>query len=35
MKKASEIYNKWGWGDYQPMLEAFGEILLQVDCGEY
>lgn len=37
MKKASEIYNpdNWGWYDYQPMLEAFGEILLQVDCGGY
>jgi hypothetical protein len=38
MKKASEIYNpddKWGWCDYKPMLKAFGEILLQVDCGQY
>ena len=38
MKKASEIYdpkNIGGWYDYEPMLEAFGEILIQVDCGQY
>lgn len=36
MKKASEIYdNSWGWWDYQPMLNEFGNILLQKDEQNY
>lgn len=36
MKKASEIYdNSWGWWDYQPMLNEFGDILLQKDEQNY
>lgn len=36
MKKADEIYdNSWGWWDYQPMLNEFGNILLQKDEQNY
>ena len=36
MKKADEIYdNSWGWWDYQPMLNEFGNILLQKDERDY
>lgn len=36
MKKADEIYdNSWGWWDYQPMLNEFGNILLQKDEQDY
>ena len=36
MKKAKELYeNKGYWYDYQPMLDEFGEILLQVDDDDY
>lgn len=36
MKKADEIYdNSWGWWDYQPMLNEFGDILLQKDEQNY
>lgn len=37
MKKAIEIYedDKWGWDDYQPMLNSFGKILIQVDDDDY
>lgn len=36
MKKANEIYdNSWGWWDYQPMLNEFGDILLQKDEQNY
>lgn len=36
MKKADEIYdNLWGWWDYQPMLNEFGNILLQKDEQDY
>lgn len=36
MKKADEIYdNSWGWWDYQPMLDEFGNIILQKDEQNY
>jgi hypothetical protein len=36
MKKADEIYdNSWGLWDYQPMLNEFGNILLQKDERDY
>ena len=36
MKNADEIYdNSWGWWDYQPMLNEFGDILLQKDEQNY
>lgn len=36
MKKANEIYdNSWSWWDYQPMLNEFGDILLQKDEQNY
>lgn len=37
MKKAKEIYENDGfsWYDYQPMLDEFGEILIQVDDEGY
>lgn len=36
MKKADEIYdNSWGWWDYQPMLNEFGNIILQKDEQDY
>ena len=33
MKTAKEIYedDKWGWDDYQPMLDSFGKIIIQID----
>lgn len=27
--------NRWDWYDYQPMLEAFGKIAIQVDDRDY
>lgn len=37
MKKAKEIYetDRFSWYDYQPMLDEFGEILIQVDEEAY
>lgn len=36
MKTAKELYKDKGyWYDYQPMLEEFGEILVQVDEDSY
>lgn len=36
MKKVDEIYdNSWGWWDYQPMLNEFGNIILQKDEQNY
>ena len=37
MKKAEEIYenDRFSWYDYQPMLDEFGEILIQVDEEAY
>lgn len=36
MKTARELYEKDGyWYDYQPMLQEFGEILLQIDDDGY
>lgn len=36
MKRAEELYeNEKYWYDYQPMLDEFGEILLQVDDDDY
>jgi len=44
MKKAKELYKKdnnqnsyWGdfWYDYQPMLDEFGEIIIQEDEEDY
>lgn len=36
MKTAKELYeDKEYWYDYQPMLEEFGEILVQVDEDNY
>lgn len=37
MKKAKEIYesDRYFWYDYQPMLDEFGEILIQVDEEGY
>lgn len=36
MKTAKELYKNEGyWCDYQPMLNEFGEILLQVDEDDY
>ena len=36
MKTAKELYKDKGyWYDYQPMLEEFGEILVQVDEDNY
>lgn len=36
MKKADEIYDSsWSWWDYQPMLNEFGNILLQKDEQDY
>lgn len=35
MKRAEEIYKENDWYDYQPMLDEFGEIILQVDEGGY
>lgn len=26
---------RWGWCDYQPMLDAFGKIAIQVDDDDY
>lgn len=32
-----ELYQNehWGWYDYQPMLDAFGKIVIQVDDADY
>jgi hypothetical protein len=32
-----ELYEdeRWGWSDYQPMLDAFGKIAIQVDDDDY
>ena len=27
--------DRWGWYDYQPMLDAFGKIAIQVDDDDY
>ena len=36
MKLAKELYKNEGyWWDYQPMLNEFGKILLQVDEDDY
>jgi hypothetical protein len=35
MKRAEEIYKENDWYDYQPMLDEFGEIILQVDEDGY
>lgn len=35
MKIAKELYGEGYWYDYQPMLEEFGEILVQVDEDDY
>ena len=35
MKIAKELYEEGCWYDYQPMLEEFGEILVQVDEDDY
>lgn len=36
MKKADEIYDSsWSWCYYQPMLNEFGNILLQKDEQDY
>lgn len=37
MKTAKEIYesDRYSWYDYQPMLDEFGEILIQVDGEGY
>ena len=37
MKKVKEIYenDRFSWYDYQPMLNEFGEILIQVDEEAY
>lgn len=36
MKTARELYEDEGyWYDYQPMLDEFGEILVQVDDNDY
>lgn len=37
MRKAKEIYenDRFSWYDYQPMLNEFGEILIQVDEEAY
>lgn len=37
VKKAKEIYENdiFSWYDYQPMLDEFGEILIQVDEEAY
>lgn len=36
MKTAKELYgNSINWCDYQPMLEEFGQIILQVDDNDY
>lgn len=34
MKTARELYEGY-WDDYQPMLDEFGEILVQVDDNDY
>ena len=26
---------RWGWSDYQPMLDAFGNIVVQIDDHDY
>lgn len=26
---------RWGWYDYQPMLDAFGKIVIQIDDDDY
>jgi hypothetical protein len=26
---------KWGWSDYQPMIDAFGNVVIQDDVGSY
>ena len=28
-------YEPWGWSDYQPMLDAFGKVAIQVDDSDY
>lgn len=38
MKKAEEIYDKeyrYGWYDYNPILEQFGNIIIKVDDDGY
>lgn len=35
MKRAEEIYKEDYWYEYQPMLNEFGEIILQVDEDGY
>lgn len=38
MKKAEEIYDKecrYGWYDYNPILEQFGNIIIKVDDDYY
>ena len=32
-----ELYEneRWGWSDYQPMLDAFGKVVIQVDDDDY
>lgn len=38
LKDMKEIYkeDRWGWYDYNPMIESFSEkVLVQVDAGSY
>lgn len=39
MSRAKEIYKKdvWGWGfsDYQPIVNYFGNVIAQVEEGDY
>ena len=32
-----ELYEdeRWGWNDYQPMLDAFGKVAIRVDDDDY
>ena len=37
MKKMNEVYkdDSWGWSDYQPMIDSFGYVQVQVDDNDY
>ena len=37
MKHMKDVYgpSKYGWGDYEPMIKAFGDVIIQVDERDY
>ena len=37
MKHMKDVYgpSEYGWGDYEPMIKAFGDVIIQVDECDY